>query len=52
MREKTRRHRQLEILNHRYALSTYKIEELQKLDAGHEGEVIFDGLTAQIEIPH
>ncbi|CAM4226812.1 nuclease-related domain-containing protein [Lacicoccus alkaliphilus] len=44
MREKTRRHRQLEILNRRYTLSIYEVEELQKLDAGYEGELIFDGL--------
>lgn len=44
MREKTRRHRQLEILNSRYGLSSYEKEALKKLDAGFEGELIFDGI--------
>lgn len=44
MRKKTRRHQQLEILNCRYKLSSYEKEELQKLEAGHEGEMIFDGI--------
>lgn len=44
MREKTRRHQQLEILNRRYQLSSYEKEELLKLEAGHEGELIFDGV--------
>lgn len=44
MREKTRRHQQLEILNCRYELSPYEKEELQKLEAGYSGEVIFDEL--------
>ena len=44
MREKTRRHQQLEILNRRYKLSSYEKEELLKLEAGREGEMIFDGI--------
>lgn len=46
MRDKTRRHRQLEILNCRYSLSRYEKEELQKLKAGYEGELIFDDIIA------
>lgn len=42
MRKKTRRHQQLEILNCRYKLSSYEKEELQKLEAGYRGELIFD----------
>ena len=45
MREKKRRHQQLEILNRRYRLSAYEREELQKLEAGYEGEMIFDGIA-------
>ncbi|SOC38073.1 nuclease-like protein [Salinicoccus kekensis] len=44
LREKTRRHRQLEILDRRYELSAFEKEELQKLEAGYEGELIFDGI--------
>src|SRR5699024_7490913 len=44
VREKTRRHQQLEILNRRYKLSSYEKEELLKLEAGREGEMMFDGI--------
>lgn len=44
MREKTKRHQQLEILNCRYSLSVYEKEELQKLEAGFKGELLFDGI--------
>lgn len=44
MREKTRRHQQLEILNCRYKLSSYEKEELKKLDTGYEGELKFDSI--------
>lgn len=47
MREKTRRHQQLEILNCRYKLSSYEKEELLKLEAGYEGEMIFDGILEE-----
>ena len=56
MREKTRRHQQLEILNCRYKLSSYEKEELQKLEAGYKGELIFDelieGFTRETNIVH
>lgn len=44
MRKKTRRHQQLEILDSRYELSTYEKDELQKLEAGYQGELKFDGV--------
>lgn len=44
MREKTRRHQQLEILESRYELPAYEKDELQKLEAGFAGELEFDGI--------
>ncbi|SOC37974.1 nuclease-related domain-containing protein [Salinicoccus kekensis] len=44
MREKTRRHQQLEILHERYILPAYEKDELQKLEAGFIGELEFDGI--------
>ncbi len=44
MREKTRRHQQLEILESRYELPAYEKDELQKLKAGFTGELEFDAI--------
>ncbi|MCD2136603.1 nuclease-related domain-containing protein [Salinicoccus halitifaciens] len=44
MREKTRRHQQLEILHARYMLPAYEKDELHKLEAGFIGELEFDGI--------
>lgn len=44
MRDKSRRHKQLEILSYRYDLPEAESVELESLKRGHEGELEFDRL--------
>ena len=48
MREKTRRHQQLEILDARYMLPDYEKDELQKLESGFIGELELDGIIEPV----